>query len=88
MKNSNRFVQDALNRFAEDWDGTPFNTTTLLFSLKLRNGKYLHKSRFLGGDMAQYQAQSLAFALKRHPKYYITTERLNSRTPPLWGCLP
>jgi hypothetical protein len=88
MKNNNRFVQDALNRFAEEWDGIPFNTTTLLFQLKLRNGKKLHKSRFLGGGKAQYQAQSLAFALKRHPKYYKTTERLDSKTPPLWGCLP
>ena len=88
MKNNNRFVQDALNRFAEDWDGTPFTTTTLLYALTLRNGKKLHKSRFIGGETAKYQAQSLCFALKRHPKYYKTTERVDSKTPPLWGCLP
>ena len=83
----NRFLRDALDRLAEEMkEGDEMTSTEILFRLKLRNGKPLHKSRYIGGANAQRQAQSLCFSLKRHPKYYKTKERVNSKKPALWGC--
>jgi hypothetical protein len=84
---TNRFLQDALDRYAAEWDGEPKTSTDILFALKLRNGKPLHKSRLVGGETAKYQAQSLCFAMKRHPKFYQSTKRLNSKQSALWSCI-
>ena len=82
----NRFIRDALDRLAEEMkEEDKLSTTEILFKLKLRNGKPLHKSRYIGGQNAQRQAQSLCFSLKRHPKYYKSKERVNSKTPALWS---
>jgi hypothetical protein len=82
----NRFIRDALDRLAEEMrEDEQISSTEILFRLKLRNGKPLHKSRYIGGENAQRQAQSLCFSLKRHPKYYKSKERVNGKKPPLWS---
>ena len=82
----NRFLRDALDRLAEEMkEGDEMTSTEILFRLKLRNGKPLHKSRYIGGANAQRQAQSLCFSLKRHPKYYKSRDRVNSKIPALWS---
>jgi len=80
----NRFLVDALDRFAEEMQGemTAFD---ILFMLKLKNGKPLHKSRYLKGVDSRRQAQSLHWALKRHPMYFITTKRKDSSTAAKWS---
>jgi len=80
----NRFLVDALDRFAEEMQ-EEMSSSDILFKLKLRNGKPLHKSRYIRGADSRRQAQSLHFALKKHPMYYISTHRRHSGCPAKWS---
>jgi len=79
----NRFLVDSLDRFALEMK-EEMTSTEILLRLKLKNGKPLHKSRYIRGVDARRQAQSLTYALKKHPSYYISTERKDSSKPPKW----
>ena len=52
----NRFLVDALNRFAEEMQ-EEMSSSDILFRLKLRN-EPLHKSRYIRGADSRRQAQS------------------------------
>lgn len=80
----NRFLVCSLDRFALEMK-EEMTSSEILLRLKLKNGKPLHKSRYIRGVDARRQAQSLAYALKKHPLYFISTKRKDSSKPAKWS---